>query len=321
MSNRSQTLITGAGGFVGSALVEAMQGMALRRVLRHRSTHALTGDIVIDDIGPDTDWGAALGGIDCVVHLAARTHVIEERAKDSLAQYRRINAEATRNLAEQAAASGVRRFVFLSSIKVNGESTPGLPFTDSDVPTPEDAYGISKHEAEQALLSIAEHSGMEAVILRPPLVYGPGVKGNFLRLLQLIGHGVPLPLASIRNQRSLIHVSNLADAIIACTNSPAAAGHAWLVSDSLGISTPALIRKLAEGMRRPARLLPCPTALLKIGAAFFDQGASLARLTGSLTVDASGIRNALGWRPRIPLDQGLIDTARWYHQAQIQHGA
>jgi nucleoside-diphosphate-sugar epimerase len=276
---------------------------------------------VIDDIGPHTDWGPVLGDIDCVVHLAARTHVIDDAASDLLGEYRRTNTEATRNLAAQAAASGVRRFVFLSSIKVNGEATSVRPFTDSCTPSPEDAYGISKHEAEQALFDIAARSAMEAVILRPPLIYGPGVKGNFLRLLQLIDRGIPLPLASIQNRRSLIHVSNLVDAIISCIDSPAAvAEHAWLVSDTEEISTPMLIRKLAEGMGRSALLFPCPVALLKIGATIFGQISSFARLTNSLTVDASGIENALGWSPRINMDQGLIETARWYHQDQIQRG-
>lgn len=292
----------------------------MRRVLR-KTEHANVCDAVIDNIGPDTDWGSVLGDIDCVVHLAARTHEIKDAASHSLAEYRKTNTEATRNLAEQASALGVRRFVFLSSIKVNGDATSGQPFTDSSTPSPEDAYGISKHEAEQALRAIAKRSAMETVVLRPPLVYGPGVKGNFLRLLQLIHRGMPLPLASVRNRRSLIHVSNLVDAIITCMDSPAAVTeHAWLVSDSGEISTPSLIRKLAEGMGRPAWLYPFPVGLLKIGATILGQRAPVARLTGSLTVDASGIRNALGWSPQITMDQGLIETARWYHHSQIQRG-
>ncbi len=314
-------LVTGATGFIGSALLAALQGRAVRRALRQPAAEALPGDVIVGDINPDTDWGAALAGVDCVVHLAARTHVMKEDAADPLTAYRRINVGATRRLAQQAAAAEVRRFVFLSSIKVNGEATPERPFTESDAPAPQDAYGISKREAEDVLRKIGADTGMEIVILRPPLVYGPGVKGNFLRLLQLIHRGIPLPLAAVRNRRSLIHVANLADAIVAGMDAPAATGKTFLVSDGEDVSTPELIRKLAAGMGRPARLLPCPVALLELGAALIGQSDTVARLTGSLRVDAADIRNTLGWRPRIPLDQGLIDTARWYHQAQIQRKA
>lgn len=314
----SQVLITGATGFIGSVLHATLQGRAVRRALRKPAAEALPGDIIIGDIDPDTDWGAALAGVDCVVHLAARTHVMKEAATDPLAAYRRINVETTRHLAQQAVAAGVRRFVFLSSIKVNGEATLGHPFTEAGAPAPQDAYGITKREAEDVLRDIAGRSTMELVILRPPLVYGPGVKGNFLRLLQLIARGIPLPLASVDNRRSLIHVTNLADAILTCIDAPAAAGKTFLVSDGEDISTPDLIRKLAASMDKSPRLLPCPVPLLELGAMLVGQREVVARLTGSLRVDASCIRNTLGWRQRIPLDQGLIDTARWYHQAQIQ---
>jgi nucleoside-diphosphate-sugar epimerase len=246
--------------------------------------------------------------------------VLDETSLNLLETYRRSNVEVTRRLAEQASAAGVRRFVFLSSIKVNGETTPGTPFSESTLPAPQDAYGISKLEAENVLRTVCDQSKMEWVVLRPPLVYGPGVKGNFLRLMNLIARGVPLPLASIRNQRSLIHVDNLADAIVACIDTPAAAGRHWLISDGRDISTPDLIRILALGLNRRARLLHCPVTLLHLGAAFLRQRAAIARLTGSLAVDSSALRQALGWKPRIQLDQGLIDTARWYHQTQIQRG-
>ena len=310
-------LITGATGFVGTTLLAALQGRAVRRALRQPTTAPHPGDTIVGDIGPDTDWGNALAGVDCVVHLAARTHVMKEDAADPLAAYRRINVEATRNLAQQAAATGVRRFVFLSSIKVNGEGFP-LPrplshgergaYVETDAPAPQDAYGISKREAEDVLRQIGADTGMEIVILRSPLVYGPGVKGNFLRLLRLVDRGMPLPLASINNRRSLVYVGNLTDAIIACMDTPAAAGKTFLVSDGEDVSTPALIRKLAAGMGRPARLLPCPVALLELGAALVGQRDAVARLTGSLQVDASLLRNTLGWQPRYTLDQGLNAT-------------
>lgn len=316
MSRAQTPLITGATGFVGSVLVDALHDRALRRALRQPAAETRPGDVVVGDIGPDTDWSAALEGVDCVVHLAARTHVMEERAADPLAAYRRINVDATRNLARQAAVAGVRRFVFMSSIKVNGESTTTRPFSEYDAPRPRDAYGTTKRDAETALWQLGDETGMEIVILRPPLVYGPGVKGNFLRLLRTIARGVPLPLASVNNRRSLVYVGNLADAIITCMDVPAASGKIWLVSDGEDVSTPALIGKLAAAMNRPLRLLPCPTVLLQLGAALIGKHAAVSRLTGSLVVDASRLRRELNWSPRYSLDQGLNATVQWYHQVQ-----
>ncbi len=314
--------ITGATGFVGEVLCKSLiaNRKMPRRLLRQTAQNRAATDVVVGDIGPDTDWCPALADVDCVVHLAARTHVLDDHAADPLAAYRRINVDATRNLAQQAATAGVRRFIFMSSIKVNGEATTDRSYTESDAPAPLDAYGISKLEAENILRDIARHSAMELVILRPPLVYGPGVKGNFLRLMQLIDRGLPLPLASVRNRRSLVHVANLADIIIDCIDAPAAAGQTFLVSDGEDISTADLVRRLALAMNKPARLLPCPIALLQLGAAIFRQRGTVARLTDSLTIDAAHLRNTLDWTPRIHLDQGLIDTARWYYQARIQRG-
>lgn len=309
-------LVTGSTGFVGSALLPVLPGHNLRRALRQPTADHHPGDIVIGNITLSTNWRTALADVDCVVHLAARTHVLDEHCADALAAYRQINVEATRNLAEQAAAAGVRRFVFLSSIKVNGEATDMRPFTRDDAPQPLDAYGISKREAEDALRRIGADSGMEIVILRPPLVYGPGVKGNFLRLLQAVARGTPLPLASISNQRSLVYVGNLVDAIIACMDAPAAAGKTFLVSDGEDVSTPVLIRKIAAALGRSPRLLPCPPALLRSVARLFGKEAAVMRLTGSLVVDNSALRRELGWQPRYSLDQGLNATAQWYHQGQ-----
>jgi nucleoside-diphosphate-sugar epimerase len=318
MTATQSIIVTGATGFVGQALVAALQVQHrdVRRVLRQPAPGNHSKDIIIGDINPDTGWQAALQDIHCVVHLAARTHLFDEHHTDALAAYRQINVEATRNLARQAATAGVRRFVFLSSIKVNGEATHTRPFTRDDMPQPLDAYGISKREAEDTLRRIGADTGMEIVILRPPLVYGPGVKGNFLRLLQAVARGTPLPLDSINNRRSLVFVSNLVDAIIACIDAPAAAGKIFLVSDGEEVSTPALIRKLAAALGAPPRLLPCPPALLHFGAALLGKRAAAMRLTGSLAVDSTHLRQDLSWWPRYSLDQGLNATAQWYHQDQ-----
>lgn len=311
-------LVTGAGGFVGRALTAALDDAGLDWTAATRQPSPALGDrqIVVGNIGAKTDWRAALQGIDCVVHLAARTHVLDERSSDPLTAYRSINLFGTTTLARQAAAAGVRRLVFLSSIKVNGEATTARPYTEDDTPRPEDAYGISKLEAEDALRRIGTDSGLETVVLRPPLVYGPGVKGNFLRLLRLIERGIPLPLASVNNRRSLIGVANLADAIVSCINAPAAAGKTYLVSDGEDISTPTLITKIAGAMGRTPHLLPCPVTLLNFGATLLGKHAAAMRLTGSLQVDSSRIRRDLGWQPRYSLDQGLNATVQWYHQGQ-----
>ena len=312
-------LVTGADGFVGSALcpVLAAAGHSVRRAIRK----ALTGDsafpaIPVGDIGPDTDWTNALDGVQCVIHLAARTHVLHEVAgADSLAAYRSVNVAGTRRLAQQAAAAGVRRLVFLSSIKVNGESTSGRPYTESDTPHPEDAYGISKWEAEQELQRVAAASGLETVILRPPLVYGPHVKANFLRLLGLVARRVPLPLASLDNRRSLIYVGNLADALCAAATSGQAAGRTFLVSDGEDVSTPGLVRALALALGTRPRLYRCPVWLLRATAALSGRSAEFTRLAGSLQIDATRIRSELSWRPRYTLAQGLAETARWYRES------
>lgn len=317
LDDNATILITGATGFVGNALLTALNKHPIRRALRKTACPPGNGDVVVGDINPNTDWSTALADINCVVHLAARTHVLIENNKNTLRAYRRINVEGTRRLAIQAAAAGVRRFIYVSSIKVNGEANSDHAFTEHDAPAPADAYGISKQEAEIVLRDISLKSGMELVILRSPLVYGPGVKGNFLRLLQIIDSGIPLPLGSVNNCRSLIHVANLAQAIAACISTPEAVDQTFLVSDGEDISTPDLIRRLAAGMGKSARLFPCPIKILELCALLSGKSASLSRLTGTLSVDTSKIRRKLGWSPRIPLDQGLIETARWYHQTRI----
>jgi nucleoside-diphosphate-sugar epimerase len=252
-------------------------------------------------------------GISVVFHLAARTHVLRETSRDPSAEFRRINVEGTRALARAALRAGVRRMVFLSSIKVTGERTGGHPFTEETAPQPEDAYGISKWEAEQAMCTVARDTGLETVILRPPLVYGPGVKGNFLRLMHWVARGVPLPLASITNHRSLIYVGNLADALIAAGTSPAASGKTFLVSDNEDVSTPGLIQSIAAALQVRPRLIPCPPALLMAGATVLRKREEMRRLTGSLQIDSSNIRTDLHWNPRFELAQGLSQTAQWYY--------
>ena len=313
MTVGDSVLVTGANGFVGRALCEALaaSGRRVKRALRV-ARPGVPDAVAVGDIGGETDWHSALEGASSIVHLGARTHVLRETAADSLAEYRRVNLDGTRRLAQQAGRAGVRRLVFVSSIKVNGEVTE-RPFTEDDAPRPEDAYGISKWEAEQALARVAGETGLQVAVLRPPLVYGPEVKGNFLRLMGLVARGTPLPLASITNRRSLIYVGNLVDAVIKAIDVPAAAGRAYLVSDGEDVSTPDLVRAIARALGVAPRLLPCPPAMLRLGAALTGKRAELARLTGSLQADGSRARRELGWQPRLSLAQGLAATARWYY--------
>ena len=309
-----RVLVTGAAGFVGTPLCRRLgeSGFRVRRAVRTAEPGAAVDTVAVGDIGPDTDWRAALADVQCVIHLAARTHVLHETATDPLAEYRRVNLLGTERLVRAASTSGVLRFVFLSSIKVNGEATGTRPFTESDAPAPEDAYGVTKREAEEALARHAAASGLDLVVLRPPLVYGAGVKGNFLRLMRLVARGVPLPLGSVRNARSLIFVDNLADAIRAVIIDARAAGNTYLVSDGEDVSTPELVRLLANAMNSPARLLPCPIPMLAAAAALLGKRVEARRLIGSLQIDSSKIRLDLGWTPPFRLVEGLRRTAQWY---------
>lgn len=300
-------LVTGANGFVGRALCRylAAREHVTVPVVRRGSGHA--GEIVVGDLCSDTGWGSALTGCDVVVHLAARVHVMRDLAEDPLALYRETNTEATLNLAHQAANAGVKRFVFISTIKVNGEGRE-TPYREIDVPVPEDAYAVSKWEAEQGLRRIAQETGLEVVILRPPLVYGPGVKANFLHLMKTAKKGWPLPLASIHNRRSLLYLGNLIDAIQLCVEHPAAAGQTFLLDDGEAVSTPDLIRAVARAMGRPARLLPVPVGALRLAGSLLGKRAAVERLTGSLFVDSSAIRTRLGWTPPFSMEAGLAAT-------------
>lgn len=258
--------------------------------------------MVAGDLVEGANWQHALAGVDAVVHLAARVHVMREAAADPLAEFRRVNVAASLKLAREAARAGVRRFVYLSSVKVNGESGT---FTEGDRPAPEDAYGISKHEAEVGLRQIADETGLEVVIIRPPLVYGPGVRANFRALMRAVARGIPLPLGAIDNRRSLVAVDNLADFTLTCIDHPAAAGELFLVSDGEDLSTTDLIRRMARAMGRPARLIPVPAPVLMAAAALVGKRDAARRLTESLQVDISKARQLLNWVPPISVDEGL----------------
>jgi nucleoside-diphosphate-sugar epimerase len=300
-------LVTGAQGFVGRRLVERLAGDRATRVRGsvRRDLPPGAGGVewtATGDLAGDQDWRQPLEAIECVVHLAARVHVMRDRADDPLGEFRRANVDATLNLATQAAVTGVKRLVFVSSVKVNGDS--GV-FSEVDAPVPAGPYGISKHEAEAGLRRIADETGLEVVIIRPPLVYGPGVKGNFRQLIRAVAAGVPLPLATVDNRRSLIGLDNLVDVIRISLDHPAAANETFLVSDGEDCSTSELIRRLAQAMRRPARLIPFPTSLLMQLARLAGCGDAAGRLLDSLQVNIAKARQVLGWTPPISLDEGL----------------
>ncbi|MEJ5991370.1 SDR family oxidoreductase [Ramlibacter sp. PS3R-8] len=307
-------LVTGATGFVGSALCAELEARGLP--FRAASRSPRPGCIGVGELGEATDWSAALAGVDRVVHLAARVHVMKERAADPLAEFRRTNVAGTLRLARQAAAAGVRRFVFTSSIKVNGEETqPGRPFTADDPPAPQDPYGVSKLEAEQGLLELGRSSGMEVVVLRPPLVYGPGVQANFRSMLRWVRRGVPLPLGAVDNRRTLVALDNLVDLLIACLEHPGAAQQVLLAGDGEDLSTPDLLRRVAAALGTRARLVPVPPALLSTAAMLVGQGAVARRLCGSLQLDLGKTRRLLGWTPRVGIDEALRETARDFIQS------
>jgi len=267
----------------------------------------------VGEINSATEWTRVLQGIEVVIHCAARAHVMHEHSTDPRALYRAVNVDGTRRLAEEAVRCGVHRLVFLSSVKAVGErSVPGRPLGVLDEPRPEDDYGRSKYEAELALKEVSASTGLEVVIVRPPLVYGPGVKGNFLRLLGLVARGFPLPFGSIDNARSMVSLANLVDFLSVCVESPAAAGKTFFVSDGDDLSTPDLIRKVALSMNRRARLVPVPVAMLNGMAGLVGKSAEIERLTGTLQVDINPNRDLLGWSPRFSVEGGLRETADWF---------
>lgn len=275
------------------------------------------GQVSTGNLDSAVDWTPVVAGCDTIIHLAGRVHQMGESSADPLAVYRKINVAATVDLAIAAAAAGVKRFIFVSTIKVNGDWTRGQPFRSDDIPQPGDAYAQSKWEAEQALLTQGLATGMEIVIIRPPLVYGPGVRANFLRLMQLVHSGIPLPLGAVRNVRSLVALDNLVDFLLLCATVPAAAGKTFLISDQQDVSTPDLIRIIAQAMHTPARLLSAPPSWLSTVAKLAGRAAAAERLLGSLQVDASPASRLLGWSPKVSVEEGIRRTVNYYFPQSI----
>jgi nucleoside-diphosphate-sugar epimerase len=307
-------LVTGAGGFVGGALCGVLGGSGhwVRAALRSAGAipHGAAEAVVIGDIAADVDWSSALEGVDAVIHTAARAHIGSD-IRSNWELYERTNSSATRRLAIASVESGVRRFVYLSSVKVNGEGSK-KPYTSSDNPCPEDNYGRSKLLGEQYLLAAANESAMEAAIVRSPLVYGPGVRANFLRLMRWIDRGIPLPFGAIRNQRSYVSLWNLCSLLTHLLDAPMGPGPVWMVSDREDVSTPELMRRIGRQMGRSVRLIPIPESMLRLLGAVTGRQAEAARLCGSLTLDITKTCDQLQWVPPLSLDEGLKRTVRWY---------
>lgn len=303
-------LLTGASGFVGKAVLKTAQQRSLKIRPVFRSMDSAKGHseaVLVSGLDGAADWSQALEGVDVVIHAAARAHIMREEALDPLSEYLRVNVEGTLNLARQAATAGVRRFVFISSIKVNGEATlPDSPFTADDIPAPEDAYGVSKAEAERQLKQVAQETGMEVSIIRPPLIYGPGVKGNFASLISWVRRGVPLPLGGVtHNRRSLVGLDNLVDLILVCADHLNAANQTFLVSDGEDLSLTELLRKIGNALDRPARLLWVPTGAISFMAGLVGKKVISQRLLGSLQVDIHKTCDLLDWKPSVAVDESL----------------
>ncbi len=305
-------LITGATGFVGKALLQRLLAddesrrlvVAVRRGGHRWPEQVLP--IVTGDLNSSTEWSSVLTGISVVVHSAACAHIMNDTAADSLAAFLTVNVDGTLNLAKQAAVAGVKRFVFISSVKVNGEYTsPGRAFTEADVPNPQDPYGQSKHVAEEGLRQLSANTGMEVVIIRPPLVYGLGVKANFAALMRAVKRGLPLPLGTVYNQRSIVALDNLVDFIVTCITHPQSAHQTFLVSDGKDLSTTELVRGIAQVAGVPARFLPMPVWALQAGASLVGKGDMVQRLCGNLQVDISKAQSLLGWVPPLSVEEGL----------------
>jgi nucleoside-diphosphate-sugar epimerase len=319
--NAPKILVTGASGFVGEAVVfRLLLDKKFIPIAAARGATRLNGLCAVVPFElTDSKALPNLNDVQVVIHAAARVHVMNETAVDALTEFRKVNVEGTLRLARRAAESGVKRFIFISSIKVNGESTVlGKPFKANVFPAPADPYGVSKHEAEEALKQLSLDTGMEVVIIRPPLVYGPGVRANFLSMLSWLNKGVPLPLGAIRNRRSLVAIGNLVDLIVTCIEHPAAANQVFLVSDGEDLSTSQLLNLLSRAFGRRARLLPVPEWLLKLVASMFGMQAVAQRLCGSLQVDIDKNRELLGWLPPVSVDRAMRQTVNHYLDTNTQ---
>jgi nucleoside-diphosphate-sugar epimerase len=312
-------LLTGANGFVGRQVAKTLLAREFKLTCALRQLSAgMAGsrEVIIGNIDARTDWSACLNDVDVVIHVAARVHVMDETSGDPLGEFRKVNVEGSLNLARQAVAAGVKRFVYVSSIKVNGEGTTGTPYTAFDTPAPLDPYGRSKLEAEVALLALSRENGLEVVIVRPPLVYGPGVRANFQRLMQLVKSGLPLPLGAIANRRSMVALDNLADLLVLCASHPAAPGNVFLVSDGQDVSISELLRLLAGGMGKRACLIPVPQALIAWSARLVGKSAVADRLLGSLQVDIEHTKSTLDWAPVVAVREAVQATARSFLQGE-----
>lgn len=310
-------LVTGATGFVGQFLCKRLlsEGFSVRgTLLKTKNLSSLVNGVEpvkVEPIGAGTPWSHAMVDVDTIIHLAARVHIMDDPSTDPLAEFRKVNVDGTERLARESAKAGVKRFVFISSIKVNGNEA-FMPYTADSPSLPSDPYGTSKWEAEQVLRNIEAETGLEVVVVRPTLVYGPGVKANFFNMMKIIAKGIPLPLASVANKRSLIYVGNLVDALTTCAVHPAAAGQTYLVSDGEDVSTPDLIRRTAKALGMPARLFPVPASLMRLAGRLSGKSGAVNRVMGSLAVDSTKIRRELGWKPSFTVEEGLAETARWF---------
>jgi nucleoside-diphosphate-sugar epimerase len=308
-----KVLVTGANGFVGRVVCACLREKNHTAVEALRVVHELAPSrVAVGNIDAETDWHAALTGVEVVIHLAARVHQMGEVDAAAEEAFRRVNVAGSVRLARQAAAAGVKRLVFVSSIKVNGEATYGKPYRAEDVPAPEDAYGRSKLEAEQALAAVAAETGLELVVVRPPMVIGPIAKGNLPVLLKALSRGLPLPLASVRNRRSLIGVRNLAAVLVRCSEMSQAAGEVFLVADKPALSTAQLIRHLGEGLQRRVWLWPFPVALLRCCAGLLGRRAQVDRLTQDLEIDTEKVSRLLDWQGEESIEEALRNAARGF---------
>lgn len=315
-------LVTGAEGFVGAACCRVLERAGYQVIGSTRKTRSALKPpdgygyrLVLADLSTGTDWKYILDGVDVIIHLAARVHVMSETADSPLMEYRRTNVYGTSRLARLAAETGARRFIYVSSVKVNGEQSQKDPFTEADAPRPQDPYALSKLEAELALRNIGTDTGLEVVIIRPPLVYGPGVRGNFLKLLHLVDRSIPLPFGSISNSRSFIGLHNLCDLLVKCVSHSEAVGQTFLVSDGHDLSTPELIRCIAGSLHKKAFLIPCPVCLFKPIGSILKKKDQFRRLCGSLTVDSRKVCRTLNWTPPFPVNREIQETAEWFRRS------